>query len=321
MNKHFRVFVERILLTAAFCLLLGCEQQNQEQEWRSNTAAEAPASAVVETTITIGDIDPDTPTARMQRIRPLADAMANYMGRDPSAVKIRIARSIDEISQLIMSGEVDLYVDSSYPSMLVGENADSVILLESPVNGSRTYRSLLVTQAGSQYTSLGQLDGLTVALQERYSTSGYLLPAAILAGEGYELVHVNDYRETFSPGTVGYFYTGDEENTLAMVRKQLVPAGALSSEDYDQLPDDVKNDIRVIATSDEVPRKLLSIRKDLDPALVEDIRKALLSINDEDRKQMIARKSWNWEFLPLDEQSERGLSAIREMITVTRNLP
>ena len=215
---------------------------------------------------------------------------------------------------MLKDGRVDMFIDSIYPSMLVQHAAKSDFVLESLVDGNRAYEGLIVAAKDGGMVSLSDLDGLTLALQERYSTSGFLLPAALLVEEGFELKLVSDYRERLLAGKVGFFFSGDEENTLAMIRKGGIPAGALSSEDYDQLPGQVKDEIVVLATSIAVPRKLVSVRSGLDESLSAQVIEILLAIDDADRKKMASNNSWNWEFVDLDEQSHAGILAVNEMI-------
>lgn len=266
-------------------------------------------------TITIGDIEPDTPTSRHRRLRPLADHLARELGWAPERVKVRIARSLQEISTLMRRGEVDLYVDSSYPVLLVSVSAESEILLESPVNGRRVYDSLIISDRNGEIKTLQDLLGQTIALQERYSTSGYLLPLAMLLYVGYEVEYLAG-PSVVSESRIGFLFSGDEENTLSMLRQGKVAAGALSGADWENLPDVVKKQFRIFAQSPSVPRKLLSVRKGFDADLKARVRESFLAITDQQREEMVSSTGWSWEFIPLDEQSHEGISLAEEMIRV-----
>jgi len=271
-------------------------------------------------TITLGDIDPDTPTRRHQRIRPLADYIADKLNWDRSRVKVRIAQSIDEISIMLIEGRVDVFLDSSYPSLLVRRGTGSRVILESLVKGERQYHTLIITRAGSEVNTLGDLVGSTLALQERYSTSGYLLPAAHLTGEGYELEFLSGATSLPAPDHIGFFFSGDEENTLAMIRKGIIDVGALSSQDYEQLAEEVKQEFIVLAMTPRVPRKLASTRPGLDEGLSIQLVKILLEITDIDRSIMAENGGWNWEFISLDQLSETGIAEMEYMMEQTKTL-
>ncbi len=309
------------LCFALVLIIAGCDNPSKDTAWKSSGEVTLHEQAPPETTLTIGDIDPDTPINRIRKIRPLADHLAKELGWDKTNVKIRIARNIDELVTLLQKGEVDLFIDSSYPSVLVSNASGSDIFLESLVDGARTYQSVFISLASSNVRELEHLGGSTIALQEEYSTSGHLLPSALLRKYGYKLEPVDNPQENLEVNTIGFMYSSDEENTLSMLRKGTVLAGALSSQDYAQLPDQVMKEFVVLAESPAVPRKLASFREGMDVAFCQRLIEILLAIDDTDRQKMTRNNGWNWEFARLDEQSHKGIESIREMITQLEDTP
>lgn len=310
----------RLLLATALCCLpwlTACQPGGGESEWRTSGTPvdKVEDSGIV--TITLGDIDPDTPTSRMLRIRPLADHLSAELGWERSRIKVVIARSIEEISVMMADGRVDIFMDSSYPTVLVRRASGSRIVLESLVNGERSYHSMIIASRSSGVDELGDLRGRMVALQERYSTSGYLLPAAILLGAGFELAYAAGGNEMPPADRIGFFFSGDEENTLAMIRKGIIVAGALSSQDYEQLPQEVVHELTVLQKSPEVPRKLVSVRAGFDEELESRVIDVLLAIDNDDRQAMVNKHGWPWRFAELDDRSHAGIEAVEEMIRLT----
>lgn len=114
-------------------------------------------------------------------------------------------------------------------------------------------------------------------------------------------------------------FSGDEENTLIMIRNGTVSAGALSSEDYDQLSPELQSEFVILAETITVPRKFASIRQGFDPVLLKQLHQVLLAISDEDRTRMLSENGWSWKFIPLDEQSQVGIRNITEMIKHTES--
>lgn len=269
--------------------------------------------------ITIGDIEPDTPTDRMLKLRPLANHIAESMGWEPARVQVRIARSLPEITAMMKDGLVDLYIDSSYPVLLVCEGSGAEVVMESPVEASRTYNSVIIASVDSEVRRLEDLRGRIVGLQEFYSTSGYLLPAAHLIQAGFELEYTSGRSEP-EPGRVGFFFPGDEENSLSMLQQGVIDAGAMSGLDWARLPDEIRNEFVVLVTTDSVPRKMLAVRQGFDRSLLEPLRQALLSITDEQRRNMVRKTGWSWEFMDLDAQSMEGIARTRQMIESTREV-
>ena len=251
----------------------------------------------------------------MLRIRPLADIIARDMGWDSSRVKIKIAQSIDQMALMLSEGRVDVYLDSVYPTLLVRKQTGSRIVLQSEVNGQATYHSLLITPAMNGVASVADLTNQTIAFQERYSTSGYLVPAAYLIDAGLRLQYTAGPGRTPTAGSTGYFFSGDEENTLALLRKGIVIAGAIASPDFESLHEEVKEEFIVLSKSREVPRKLVSFRQGFDKELEQQLIERLIELDDSDRDTMIKANGWNWKFETLDDQSQSGVSATEMMLT------
>lgn len=168
---------ERIIyFTFSLLFLLfstGCENDKSNNDWKTTGSLHPEGTHPDELTLTIGDIDPDTPRLRMLKLRPLASHMARELGWKDSQIKIRIVKSIEEAASLISTGEIDLFMDSSYPSMLVQQLSNAQIILEIPVQGKRSYKSLILASKKSEIKSLDDLDDKTISLQELYSTSGF----------------------------------------------------------------------------------------------------------------------------------------------------
>lgn len=290
----------------------GCDSRDEKSEWRAPTEAVEPDTHEGPT-ITIGDVDPDTPTSRVQKIRPLADYVAAELNWHPSRVQIMVARSLDDIAVMMKEGRVDLFVDSAFPNVEVSGEIGSTIILQSLVDGQKFYRSLIVVRLDSEVQSIQDVPGRRLAFQEEYSTSGFLVPAALMLEAGFEL-YQTDEGAPIDAGRVGYLFSGDEENTLAMLRKGIVEVGAISSQDYDQLPSEVKSEFRVVHQSIDIPRKLASVRPGFDDTLLTPLREALVAIDDADRVRMVEAGGWNWEFVALDETSRASITKLEEMM-------
>ncbi len=310
----------RTLFVVAGLLLAGCGETDSSGDWQSSGDTPPPMIAADKTTITISDIDPDTPTRRLQILRPLADYIADGLGWDRSRVRVRIGRSIDEMIFMFKNYEADLYLDSGYPASLVAEATGAKLVLGSLVDGSDSYHAMIVASADGPVKTLSDLRGNIIAFQEGYSTSGYLLPAAMLLNDGYELQFLGSAASLPAPDKVGFVFTRDEENTLAMLRKAIVPAGVLSSMDYERLPEEIKATLIILGESIKVPRKLVVLRDGFDPALEKELFDVMLGISDDDRNAFIAANSWNWEFTALDEQTRVGVDAMGKMIEDTRHI-
>ena len=128
-------------------------------------------------------------------------------------------------------------------------------------------------------SSIDQLKGKIIAFQERYSTSGYLLPAVLLLNSGINLQSLASPAVKPAVDRVGFIFSGDEENTLALMRKRLVAAGAISSNDFESLAPVVRDELDVLAVTQRAPRKLVSFRPGFDTLPRDDLLQLLLLLS------------------------------------------
>ncbi|MDH3815762.1 MAG: phosphate/phosphite/phosphonate ABC transporter substrate-binding protein, partial [Acidobacteriota bacterium] len=84
---------------------------------------------------------------------------------------------------------------------------------------------------------------------------------------------------------VGYVFSNDAENTMFWVLKQKVVAGAVNADYFEALAGDRIGELRILLTTEAVPRNVVCARRDLDPKVVQAIEDLLLEmhLNDEGR--------------------------------------
>ncbi len=188
-------------------------------------------------------------------------------------------------------------------------------MLLSRILGERTYDAKIIAMKTPPLNSVDQLKGQTIAFQERYSTSGYLLPAVLLLNSGINLQALAGPAVKPAVDRVGFIFSGDEENTLALLRKRIVAAGAISSPDFESLDPVVRDELHVLAVTQRAPRKLVSLRPGFDTLPRRDLLQLLLQIDEVDRAYMQAR-GWDWDFETLDTSLVADMNTIEEMMDI-----
>ena len=148
-----------------------------------------------------------------------------------------------------------------------------------------------------------------------------MLPAVHLLERGLTLRYLTVPAAAVDNDVIGVIFSGDEENTLALLRKEIVVAGGISSTDFESLAPSIKEELRIIAETHSLPRKLVSLRPGFDELPRPDLIKLLLAIDDADRKQMAAANGWNWEFEELGAEVQSGIDAASAMITQLNQEP
>ena len=177
--------------------------------------------------LTLGDIDPDTPALKVERIAPLARYLAPELAAvGVSDVSIRIAPSVDRMIEMLKGGEVDVYLDSLYPTLKVRQLSGSRVILATWVRKQREYHSIFVVRRdGPRPETLGPEGSRESPFEEAHSTSGFFLPALHLRRGGHVVEELASADAKPEAGAIGYVFSGDAENTVERVLRGSVDAG------------------------------------------------------------------------------------------------
>ena len=163
-------------------------------------------------TVVFGDIS-DNPQKKIRRFQPLVNYLvANSSQFDRGSVKI--APDMETMIAWLKSGEVDVYIDSPYPAMLAMNGAGAKPILRRWKDGSSEYHSLIFTMSDRNITSLSDLSGKTIAFDDPFSTTGYMLPLAKLSESGLNPVEKSMPNTSVAEDAVGYVFTSEDENSI-----------------------------------------------------------------------------------------------------------
>lgn len=266
-------------------------------------------------TLTLGDIEPDEPAVRIRRLQPLADlTAASLADLGVGRGRVVVARTIAEMAELLAAGEVDLFLDSPYPILAAQQAVGGEILLRRWAKGDRDYWSVIVVRSPSHVATLADLAGRVVALQEPHSTTGFLLPMAMLGREPVTLREVTGPTAGVRADEIGYFFSRDEENTVELLLTGQAEVGVISNQDLAELPAPLRRRLVQVATTTPVPRQLVLARPGLPAAWSARIRQLLLELDDADRAAMEAHDpglAWTWKFDELPEEARQRLTELR----------
>ena len=215
--------------------------------------------------------------------------------------RIIIAPAPPELAALLADKKVDFYMESPYPTYVINDvHGAGKLLLRRWKGGMAEYRALIFTKRNSAARHLDDLRGKIIAFEDPGSTSGYFLPKFFLSRRGLKLSEKTRTEPNVSPEEVGYIFAYSQEALVDLVLENQVAAGAFSDDDYAALDEKKKSEIAVLAETDRLPRHLLSVRKDLAPALAKRLEEILLSMNeDPEGRSILERTDATTKFDPL----------------------
>ena len=272
--------------------------------------------------IVLGDIS-DDPAEVIEGTQPLADYLASELSEyEITEGQVKIAATMEEMAQLLASGQVDLYFDSVYPATLVSDAADAQPILRRWRFGVAEYHSVIFASFDSEIGSVDELKGHIIAFDSPYSTSGYFLPAFHLAELGVNLVGKRSYNDFVGDDEVGFVFSYDDENTLQWVLRGLVAGGATDDYHMDvDFPADATNHLFVLARTDLVPRQVVVARGDIDPDLLKSIIQVLVQAHETEEGRAALEPFQTSKFDKFPEGIENAVNRMRDMMGIVETLP
>jgi phosphonate transport system substrate-binding protein len=208
--------------------------------------------------------------------------LAEVSKRSKIDIQLVVAKDHQTLIDLMKNKKIDLaYLSPVFYVKAYDELNCKPVVLEKRL-GSSYYQGGFIVRKNSEIINLDNLKGKKLALTaEKDSTSGYYLPIAILKRNG-----INFQKD------LDIVYTGKHINVLKSVSYGLVDAGAIKLFILDdEVNKEFSSNIRIVATSSYIPTSSITARKDMDTKIINRLRKAFLSLNNDPKGLESMQKS------------------------------
>jgi len=266
-------------------------------------------------TFVVGRISSD-----LRRTLPRLDSMANHMAAKLADVGYRrghgvVVGSLGEMAALLRDGEIDMISETPLSALQLSQRSGAEIVLREWKDKVPVYRGVVIAAKNGPVQSLADLRGRRIALEDRGSTTGFLLPLAALKAAGLSLVELPTLDAPVPDDKVGYVFSGSELNIASWTSRGLVDAGAYSDQDLDdsdRTPKRMRNDLRVIHLSQPVIRSVAMLRAGLPVERRARIVAELLALGADESAQAVRHEYYRLRrYDALDAESRRSLEDIR----------
>jgi phosphonate transport system substrate-binding protein len=208
-----------------------------------------------------------------QMFQPLAEYLSMKLGRE---VEVRIGDTYQSHNEVILAGEVDFaYIGPSLYLKLT-RSGNIPILARLEVSGKPTFTGKIIVSDKSGLNRLEDLRQKQFAFGNRSSTMSHLVPRQLLYEAGIDLDDL-----------AGYRYYSNHNNVAMAVLAGDADAGAVKEAVYDKYK---KYGIVAIKTTEEIPEHLFIATLKTDPQLLNALKSALLSLNQENSVTMSVLK-------------------------------
>jgi phosphonate transport system substrate-binding protein len=244
-------------------------------------------------TITLGIVAPMNQKEVEEHFRDFVRYVARKLSAAPAIEgRVVVAPTQAGLANLLTEQKVDFYMESPYPTYLINTvYGAGKLLLRRWKGGMAEYHALIFTKRNSETRRLEDLRGKIIAFEDPGSTSGHFLPKFFLSRMGFKLSEKTRIEPNVSPEEVGYIFVYSHDKIVDLVLIKSVAAGAFSNDDYAALDARKKSDITILAETDRLPRHLLSVRRDLDPALVNRLEQLLVSMHQDPEGRLILQRT------------------------------
>lgn len=234
-------------------------------------------------TLIIGKVS-GNPKKQYPRLEALATYLAGQLkGQGILKGAAVVASSNDEMIALLQAGEVDLVTETPLSAFVLEKKAGAKVFLREWKKGVPSYHTVLFAQQGSTIRGVDDLKGQRIVFQDPGSTSGFLLPLALLRNAGLDLVELSPEKATPPADKVGYVFAKGERSSLAWVVNGFVEAGAFSNLDWDDFSESNKLEIekvRIFTEGKPFVRSILMARPGMKPDLEAALKDALLKTHE-----------------------------------------
>jgi len=258
------------------------------------TAAQTP-DKLGPKTLRIGIVSESNQRELETRFRGFARYLAHRLKVGPEIEgEIVFAPTTFELAKLFEQKQVELYMESPYPTFVINElHQVGKLLLRRWKYGMAQYHGLVFTKRDAGINRVNDLQGKLIAFEDRESTSGFYLPKFFLQRHGLKLADKSRFDPYGSATEVGYIFAHSQDNLLDWVLTRKVAAAAFSNSDYESLNAKQKSEITILAKTEEVPRHFLSVRRDLPAAWVAQLKQILIPMHNDPEGRMILLKADN----------------------------
>jgi phosphate/phosphite/phosphonate ABC transporter binding protein len=207
-------------------------------------------------------------TDERTEFEPLTSYLSDVIGQK---VVLYVAKNYGDLRTQMEAGEVDIGSFSPFAYVDAVRGGKIRIIAQSVIDGSATYRGIIVARKDGGLKSLADLRGKRFAFVDPKSASGYVYPRAMLVEKG-----INP--DSFFQETI---FAGDHMKVIAAVLDRRVDAGAT----YDNalgiakargMPSD---NLVIMASTDPIPHDAIAVRIGLDGALAKKIQSALVNLD------------------------------------------
>lgn len=276
-----------IVLAMVFFFISGCGEEKAGYAPHGSKRSENKGNRLV-----LGVMPSLSPTRLLKTYQPLADYLANKTGFD---VVIATAPNFELYAERLRNGEYELAFPSPYQYVLESKASGYRPLVR--VSGA-PFQGLIVVRKDSGIAGIQDLKGKNIAYPDPFALAATMQVRAYLKREG--ILPGKDIAES---------YAASQDSVLLGVHDKLFDAAGSWAEAVEALPDDVRRELRVLASTETLPHRPIAVRGDIFPDVAVKVKDALLGMSGDPEGLKILR---SLGYNGFEEAFDKDYNIVRE---------
>jgi phosphate/phosphite/phosphonate ABC transporter binding protein len=252
-------------------------------------------------TLKFGVMPLDAPSEMHRRFTPLTDYLFRATGR---RIEVAVAGDFAETLKDLADGKTDLAFLTPTTYIEAQKKYGALLLVKALRAGVPYTRAAIVARAQGGITRLEDIRGKRFAFGDKMSTSGYLIPRALLAETGIGLDALQEFA-----------FLGHHDAVAMAVLTGQYDAGGLRESTARAFGD---RGLAVIKTSIEIPEYNICASKHLDRETSDLIKKALLGLDRKDRSHAKVLSMIDQDYSGFTAAADEDYDGIRKIVNALK---
>ena len=245
----------------------------------------------------MGIVPLESPAVMFKKFNGLAEHLSGMLKR-----KIELKVAVDFESAVDDVGQGTTQFCFMTPSTYV-EAHDKYgvrVLVKALSGGKPFHHSVIVTRNDSGISSLGDLAGRTFAFGDIHSTSSHIVPRGMLLEAGVDIKDLHYYN-----------YLGHHDDVARAVISGDFDAGGIMESTAEKFS---KEGLKFLKVSGDIPEFNICVTAKCDPRLVEELKDALISLDEGTPESSAILRSINAGYTGFAPASDADYDGVRKMM-------
>ncbi len=292
-----KIFSYPILIIIIIFPLWGCGIDKTDE---NRTKGEKKSTYIIK--LKIGLIPEQNVLNQKKRYKPLGKYIEEKTGiKIKFTILPRYGNIIDNFNRLNLDGA---FWGSFTGAMAIKKLGIEHIARPVNIDGTSSYRGYIFVLKKSSVKSVKDMKNKVIAFVDRATTAGYVFPIAYFKEQGIKNIK-SYFKESY--------FTGSHDAAIHAVLDGHADIGCAKNTIFNILQKKdkrIEKDLRIVATSPDVPSNGLGLKKDLDPKIKKALKDVLISMDKDPEGARVLNKFFVIKFI---ETSEKDYKPVFDM--------